>query len=195
MRFRSFLATLALAGAVACSDDRTPMAPDSQNLGDAQTPSTAQAAVNGPLVIPNVSGTLSDGGSFAGSLTLTQVTRNADGTILYASGTLTGVATLADNTTESVTQIFDATDLVTLLLDPQGSCRILELDLGPLNLDLLGLVVDLSAISLDVTAVAGPGNLLGNLLCAVAGLLDGSNLTALDRLLQQLNAILGGLLG
>lgn len=171
------------------------MAPDSQNLGDAQTPSTAQAAVNGPLVIPNVSGTLSDGGSFAGSLTLTQVTRNADGTILYASGTLTGVATLADNTTESVTQIFDATDLVTLLLDPQGSCRILELDLGPLNLDLLGLVVDLSAISLDVTAVAGPGNLLGNLLCAVAGLLDGSNLTALDRLLQQLNAILGGLLG
>jgi hypothetical protein len=33
------------------------------------------------------------------------------------------------------------------------------LDLGPLNLDLLGLVVDLSPVSLDVTA-GGPGPLI-----------------------------------
>jgi hypothetical protein len=45
--------------------------------------------------------------------------------------------------------------------------------------------------------VAGAGNLLGNLLCAVVGLLDGTplNLTALDQLLAQINDILGALLG
>ena len=53
------------------------------------------------------------------------------------------------------------------------ACDILNLDLGPLYLDVLGLVVDLSDVQLDITAEPGPGNLLGNLLCAVAGLLDG----------------------
>jgi hypothetical protein len=53
-----------------------------------------------------------------------------------------------------------------------GSCQILDLTLGPLHLDLLGLVVDLNQVQLHITAEQGPGNLLGNLLCAVAGLLD-----------------------
>ena len=53
-----------------------------------------------------------------------------------------------------------------------GSCQILDLTLGPLHLDLLGLVVDLNQVHLQVTAQQGSGNLLGNLLCAVAGLLD-----------------------
>ncbi|MBX0295008.1 hypothetical protein [Haloarcula nitratireducens] len=53
-----------------------------------------------------------------------------------------------------------------------GDCPVLDLELGPLFLDLLGLEVSLSEITLDLTAVAGSGNLLGNLLCAVAGLLD-----------------------
>lgn len=68
-----------------------------------------------------------------------------------------------------------------------GSCDILTLDLGPIFLDLLGLQVDLSAIELDITAVPGSGNLLGNLLCAVAGLLDpGSGLGGLGGLVDQL---------
>jgi len=46
------------------------------------------------------------------------------------------------------------------------------LDLGPLSLDLLGLQVDLSRVVLDITAQAGAGNLLGNLLCGVANLLN-----------------------
>lgn len=72
------------------------------------------------------------------------------------------------------------------------SCDILNLDLGPLNLDLLGLVVDLSAISLDLTAVRGPGNLLGNLLCGVAGILDGLGaLGDLGALLGRINDLLG----
>ena len=45
--------------------------------------------------------------------------------------------------------------------------------LGPLDLNLLGLEIHLQRVVLDIVAVAGAGNLLGNLLCAVAGLLDG----------------------
>jgi hypothetical protein len=57
---------------------------------------------------------------------------------------------------------------------PAGaSCPILNLSLGPIHVDLLGLVVDTSRICLDVTAVPRQGALLGNLLCAIAGLLDG----------------------
>ena len=51
-------------------------------------------------------------------------------------------------------------------------CDILFLDIGPIFLEVLGLEVDLSEIVLDINAVAGPGNLLGNLLCALVGLLD-----------------------
>jgi hypothetical protein len=64
---------------------------------------------------------------------------------------------------------------------------------------LLGLEVLLSRITLDVNALPVPGALLGNLLCAVAGLLDGVNLNALlqgvlTNLLTAINDILGGLL-
>jgi hypothetical protein len=66
-------------------------------------------------------------------------------------------------------------------------CPVLHLDLGPLDLNLLGLRVELSQVVLDVTAIPGPGNLLGNLLCAVAGLLDGVDLgEVLGNLLQSL---------
>ena len=76
------------------------------------------------------------------------------------------------------------------------SCQILDLVLGPLDLDLLGLKVHLDTVKLNITAQGGPGNLLGNLLCAVAGLLDGSTglngiLNGITKLLNQLLAVLG----
>jgi hypothetical protein len=49
------------------------------------------------------------------------------------------------------------------------------------------LKVDLSRVILDITAQTGAGNLLGNLLCAVTGLLDP------DGLARLLNQILGAL--
>lgn len=54
--------------------------------------------------------------------------------------------------------------------------RILHLNLDRVFLDLLGLEVDLDEVTLDITARTGKGNLLGNLLSAVSGLLDGSGL-------------------
>lgn len=79
-----------------------------------------------------------------------------------------------------------------------GSCEILNLVLGPLDLDLLGLQVHLDQVVLDITAQQGAGNLLGNLLCAVAGLLDnngilGGLLTQLNDLLNQILGVLGNL--
>jgi hypothetical protein len=70
----------------------------------------------------------------------------------------------------------------------------LHLVLGPLNLNLLGLQVTLNQVVLDITAIPGPGNLLGNLLCAVANLLnDNAAAAALAGLLNQILGILSGL--
>jgi hypothetical protein len=85
---------------------------------------------------------------------------------------------------------------VTAQADPgqlaEGSCQILDLTLGPLDLNLLGLVVHLDRVHLNITAVSGPGNLLGNLLCAVAHLLDSNaSGTALARLLNRIFGLLG----
>jgi hypothetical protein len=79
-----------------------------------------------------------------------------------------------------------------------ATCQILDLTLGPLHLDLLGLVVDLNQVHLQITAEQGSGNLLGNLLCAVAGLLDntggGGGLSGLlQGIANLLNQILGQL--
>jgi len=64
---------------------------------------------------------------------------------------------------------------IQITLDPQGTeCPILDLHLGPIDLNLLGLRVQTSEICLDVHAEHGPGALLGNLLCDITGLLDGA---------------------
>ena len=54
----------------------------------------------------------------------------------------------------------------------------------PLDLDLLGLQVHLDRVVLDIVAQTGAGNLLGNLLCAVTGLLDGGLNGVLGRLVS-----------
>jgi hypothetical protein len=75
-----------------------------------------------------------------------------------------------------------------------GSCEILDLVLGPLDLDVLGLVVHLDTVHLNITAESGPGNLLGNLLCAVAGLLDNTGGNPLTNLLNQIAGLLNQIL-
>lgn len=64
------------------------------------------------------------------------------------------------------------------------------LDLEGLFVDLLGVEIDLNEIELDVSAVPGSGNLLGNLLSQVAGLLDDGLSGILDELIPE-----GGLSG
>jgi hypothetical protein len=75
-------------------------------------------------------------------------------------------------------------------LASNASCSILDLTLGPIHLDLLGLVVDLDVVNLDITAEPGPGNLLGNLLCAVVGLFDGGLFSQVAQLLNRVLSLL-----
>ena len=103
--------------------------------------------------------------NFAGTFTLQRFTV-VNGQ-LSAVGTLTGTLT---NTVTGATQTVNQT--VTLPVSPSGTCQILHLTLGPLDLNLLGLMVHLNQVVLDVTAQSGPGNLLGNLLCGIANLLN-----------------------
>lgn len=71
-------------------------------------------------------------------------------------------------------------------------CTILDLILGPLDLNLLGLRVQLNQIHLVITANPQDG-LLGQLLCAIANLLSGplTTLQALQDLANSLNRLLG----
>ena len=110
--------------------------------------------------------------------------------VLTAAGTVTGTLT---NLTTGVSQAVNK-GFTTAVSGGTGSCKILDLTLGPLHLDLLGLVVDLNQVHLQITAQQGPGNLLGNLLCGVANLLNGNTSpTALQQLANLLNQILGRL--
>jgi hypothetical protein len=73
----------------------------------------------------------------------------------------------------------------------QGTCQILNLVLGPLHLDLLGLVVDLygrtmrDPVRVRITGEPGHG-LLGDLLCSLAG---GGNVTSLAQLQSLLRSL------
>lgn len=137
--------------------------------------------------------------NFSGTLSITEFAYDeVEG--LLASGQIVGTYTDALGVTTQITQSFSnipatlAQGGVSAQSSHNDGCQILFLELGPIFLDLLGLQIDLSQIVLDITAVPGAGNLLGNLLCAVAGLLDpGSGLLNfiedLTNLLELLNTI------
>ena len=115
-----------------------------------------------------VRGDIAGGGTFRGVLDIVNF-RVIDGQ-LVAVGELTG--TLRNAAGDIIGNVFDERVRLPLTFGAITSCDILRLRLGPLDLDLLGLQVHLDRIVLDITAQAGPGNLLGNLLCVIAGLLD-----------------------
>ena len=148
-----------------------------------------------PFEFPVIATSL-DQGTFAGTFKVERFAVHEGA--LVASGAVVG--TLIDET-GAVTAIYRTVTIPVQLPNagrgekatsfaPQG-CDILHLVLGPLHLDLLGLVVDLNQVVLDIDAEPGAGNLLGNLLCAIVGLLDGSNLGLLANLLNQLLGLLG----
>jgi hypothetical protein len=169
-------------------------------------PSATSAATKDKNFLKNlpVSGTVAEGGTFDGKLTLTGVGYN-EVTGFTVDGVLKGkVRDASGKVVENVNQRFSGAaatlnETSSSAFTAQATCDILFLDLGPLSLDLLGLTIDLSEIVLDINAVSGAGNLLGNLLCAVAGLLDPAGfltdllagLEALTELITRINDLLG----
>jgi hypothetical protein len=159
-------------------------------------------ALIAPVATPvvNAQGQGQGNGQRAPSLSIPVAAENFTGTLrvsrfaniggaVNAIGLLTGTVTTAEGPVSIVRSValpvqVGGGDAVTA----QAVCDILHLELGPLDLDLLGLVVHLNRIVLDIDAVSGPGNLLGNLLCAVTGLLDDPG-----GLSQLLNQILGSI--
>jgi hypothetical protein len=128
-------------------------------------------------------------GGFVGTLTISNfAVLNG---LLSAVGTLSGnVLNGSGGTAGSVSQA------VAVPAQVAASCEILTLTLGPLDLNLLGLVIHLNQVVLTITAVPGAGNLLGNLLCAIANLLNnppGTLAGLLAQLVALLNQILAGL--
>jgi hypothetical protein len=129
---------------------------------------------------------------FAGTFTLNRFVATDNG--VAALGIVSG--TLVDALGTSTTVVRTVAIPVTIgqptpsaaAIGVQAICDILHLELGPLDLELLGLVVHLDRIVLDIDAESAPGNLLGNLLCAVVGLLD--NPSGLAQLLNDILAII-----
>jgi len=154
-----------------------------------------------------VTGTTPNGGTFKGKFSITSFSEN--GTTVLANGVLRGTerdaqgklvkqhrdvpvawpvdlqkTRAANGFAVDQTDSADTMDRMAL----QQSCSVLTLVLGPLHLDLLGLVVDLNQVNLLINAVPGAGALLGNLLCGVLGLLN--PLGALTDLVNALTALL-----
>jgi hypothetical protein len=127
-----------------------------------------------------VTGRAHNGKKFTGTFTVNRfVRRNGKP---YAVGTLAGKLGHRSVKRSNVALPVTTGSSTPLGLGPAAGsaavCPILHLVLGPLNLNLLGLNVHLNQVVLNITATSGPGNLLGNLLCGVAGLLDHSPLSA-----------------
>ena len=131
-----------------------------------------------------ITGNTPTGGSLTGDLDVQRFVRQ--GNQLVAQGVLNGTLTQS-GVTQALTNV--PVTLPVALPQARGTCRILHLVLGPLDLDLLGLEVHLNRVVLDIVARPGPGRLLGNLLCAIAGLLD-RNPIPLGRLENRLDSLL-----
>jgi hypothetical protein len=185
-------ASIALAsGGVAASS--APAAPA------ASTARTVAHTAQGRLV-SRISGQTANGRSVTGYMTPLKFTRH-DGKI-FVRGLIHGVVHNNNGTTRTFdvvrTKRVKSIEGVPIQTRQSGralapACDVLNLVLGPLHLDLLGLVVDLNRIVLNVVAQSGAGKLLGNLLCAVAGLLDGGLNGLLGRITNLLNRILAQL--
>jgi hypothetical protein len=159
---------------------------------------TVAKTVNGKMT-SKIVGKASDGGKVTGTFTPYRFVDK--GGKQQVKGVVDGVVTHADGTKETFTALRTATvksingqGLSGRAVGPAAglaTCDVLHLVLGPLDLDLLGLQVHLDKVVLDIVAATGAGNLLGNLLCAITGLLDGG---PLGGLLGQLSDLLGQIL-
>jgi hypothetical protein len=172
-RLISSTMTVLLAGAVG-------LIPAAEMASAAPAKAPSAAALPAATTIP-VTGTLGNGTSstpFTG--TLSNLSTSVVNGVLQLTGTLTS------------SQLPGGALNFAVPITPNAACNVLSLNLGPLHLDLLGLVIDLNPVILNITAQPGPGQLLGNLLCAVAHLLDNNGpLTGISALLNRLLTGLG----
>jgi hypothetical protein len=181
------------------------------------------SASNGTAVPPKVNslpalktvpihGVTTNGKQFKGSYAIQRYVARANK--VYAVGTLKGTLTGRHVTRYNVmmpaTLAGPAAVGLAKVKAAQAACTVLRLQLGPIDLNLLGLRVQLFGgtnpanalpVTLLITGVPGNGNLLGNLLCGLTGALNApgvlsqlnSNLSQLTATLTSLTSLLGAL--
>ena len=181
MRMKLTLLTALLGVMVAAAAPAAVAAPPSAGIS---APVTGTCSFFDEATDQTVTGTIDEG-------LFTVTGFSAPGGVLSVTGTLTGICEAENSLGDPVTEEINRT--ITLpLTGVQGNCKILHLEVGPVDLNLLGLMVHLDKIVLDITAQSGPGNLLGNLLCGIANALNGgAPANVLANLLNQILAILG----
>ena len=166
----------------------------------AAEPTTVAQSPAGSVVSNIVSGTTASGLDVTGYFTPLRFRKVGDqmrvrglisGTIQRADGAVKTFDVIRTMRVRSITQTGDpATAAKAGQAVPAAAvCDILHLVLGPLDLNLLGLRIQLNRVVLDITAITGA--LLGDLLCAISGLLNGGLLGQLRDLLNQILGRLG----
>lgn len=150
-------------------------------LGDASAQKKVKSSPETTFPVSFVGTTAAGAVNFVGTLSIQKF--DVRDNQVVAIGNLTGQVTGA-----VVGLVQNLAVAIPLIDANQEACEILHLELGPIDLNLLGLVVHVDQIVIDITAQPGPGNLLGNLLCAIAGLLDqpGAPLNIIADLLNSL---------
>jgi hypothetical protein len=135
-------------------------------------------------------GATKSGKSFKGSYTIARFARSKSGK-LVAVGTVRGRMGGKSVTKRNVKVPARLTKPATSAQLPPtpNACQILNLVLQPIDLNLLGLRVRTSQIQVLIEGVRGPGNLLGNLLCGITGILDPSTAST-RQLAAAMNAVL-----
>jgi hypothetical protein len=199
---RKLLASLVAVAicAVALVVPRSTASPGAARADIASTSTSTSTVANQGTYTSRVIGTFGKAGTVRGHFVPLRsfvrggqafVQGNLTATLRRGNGALVGQATRHDLTLPVHARGAHTAAAAAAAAAP--TCNILHLVLGPLDLNLLGLMVHLDRVVLDITAQGGPGNLLGNLLCAIAHLLDNPTPTLLDvfRLSSLLNRVIG----
>jgi hypothetical protein len=190
-------------------------------MASAAVPAGAQAASGPIALTLPTTGTFAKGGSFTGTISINRFEQRGNeivaigfvrGVLSQGNRTLgTGVAgevawpvalrsggqlvvrghALATARPVQIAWSPGARSPVRMLQVQADSCPVLDVALGPVNVNLLGFQVALSAVTLNLDGVMGTP--LGDLVCAVSDLLG--NVAGLVNLLNSLLGLLTGLLG
>jgi hypothetical protein len=153
------------------------------------------------LYLP-IAGTAPGGVTFAGTLSVQKFSQRGGQPVaigmVSGSATLSGASlgTVLTGPIEFPVQLAAGSALTSnapISVQQATNCQVLHLDLGAVNLNVLGLTVATQPISIDLSGVTGGTNVLGTLICTILETVN--NVVGLVNLLNQLLGILGGLTG
>ena len=147
--------------------------------------SDRRASVRRPVIAGAFVDSAGGQGTFSGTLALGRF--QIEQGFLVVLGTLTG--TLADSTGTIVGRVNEP--IVVPVSVTRASCALLQLDVAPVDLDLLGREVHIDGNALGITAADGPPRTLGALLCSTARLV--ASRSTPEGLATNLNSVLAAI--